>query len=52
MEVDKTVVILAVIFIAVLGFFVVSQMGGADVAPSVSGGVQSLGQYSGGGCGR
>lgn len=52
MEVDKTVVVLVVVLVAVLGFFVVSQMGSADVGPSVSAGVQSLGQYSGGGCGR
>ena len=53
MEVDKTVVILVVILIAVLGFFAFSQMGGADVGSGVSSGVQSLGgQYGGGGCGR
>jgi hypothetical protein len=52
MEVDKTVVILVVILVAVLGFFAFSQMGSADVGGAVSSGAQTFSQYGGGGCGR
>lgn len=51
MKVDKTVVILAIILIAVLGFFAFSNAG-ASVGESVSQGGGYLGQYAGGGCGR
>ncbi len=50
MEVDRTVVIVGVILIIVLGFFVFAQFGGAEAG--VSKGVSYASQYAGGGCGR
>lgn len=50
MEVDKTIVILVVILLIVLGLFAISQIGSGGDA--VSRGVGYAGQFAGGGCGR
>ena len=51
MEVDKTIVILGIILLIVLGIFVLVQAGGSSNI-ATSGGASSAGQYVGGACGR
>ena len=50
MKIDRTVVILGVILLVVLGLFAISQLGSGTGA--VSKGVGYASQYAGGGCGR
>jgi hypothetical protein len=50
MEIDRTIVILGVILLVVLGLFALSQLGSGS--GSVSKGVGYAAQYAGGGCGR
>lgn len=50
MEIDRTIVILVVILLVVLGVYALSQLGGDG--GSVSSGVGYVSQYAGGGCGR
>lgn len=52
MEVDKTVIIVGVVLLVVLGFFAVSQMGGGSTGNAISNGAGYAAQYAGGGCGR
>lgn len=51
MEIDKTVVIVGAILLVVLGFFALSQFGGAGSADVVARSAGYAGQIAGGGCG-
>lgn len=51
MEIDRTVVIVGVILLVVLGLFAVSQMGGASTGDVVARSAGYAGQIAGGGCG-
>jgi hypothetical protein len=50
MEIDKTVIVVGVILLVVLGFFAISQMGGSGSTGNAVAGY--AGQFAGGGCGR
>ena len=52
MEVDKTVVIVGVILLVVLGLFAISQFGGVSAGDSIARSSGYAAQYAGGGCGR
>jgi len=52
MEIDKTVVIVGVILLVVLGIFAFTQMGGGSTGNVISQGAGYAGQFAGGGCGR
>ena len=51
MEIDKTVVIVGIILLVVLGLFAISQTGGASSGGVVARSAGYAGQIAGGGCG-
>ena len=51
MEIDNTIVILAIILFIIIGIFAISQIGGGSESVS-NGGSYIASQYAGGGCGR
>ena len=51
MEIDRTIIIVGVILLVVLGIFAVSQLGGGSTGNVVSSGARYAGQVAGGGCG-
>lgn len=52
MEIDRTLVIVGIILLVVLGFFALSQVGGGSTGGVVSQGAGYASQFAGGGCGR